>query len=340
MTASQDLVRRRQDANPELLALLESVEFGGSGLRYRRKALADTLGRAGPTEFLYVDSSDAVVAAYALTQTDAFLAGRPLRAVYRGLLAVAPEYRRRGLGRRLVAMALDQQHADRGAEPLVSFGLVEAGNEASLGLLEAMGATDAGGLCSQLVYRQWPRPSGALRPLDYGSQRVFSELLGAGDRSRGLAIRTSEQLPAFGFVVGDALAAAARVGIATIDLGPGGPVARFMHRHAYARFRALGKRYNRRALRYLTIHDPVVAGDPAYWRAFTDALLAHHDAHMALFTLDPRSDIAIALNDAGVLGRFARATRQELRLMVSAWNLDEGWLERLRSKPTYGGPVY
>ena len=61
---------------------------------------------------------------------------------------------------------------------------------------------------------------------------------------------------------------------------------------------------------------------------------------MALFTLDPTSEIAAALEDAGVLGRFANATRSELRLMVNTWNLDDSWLDAVQRAPVSGGPVY
>ena len=48
MTLSQDLVSRRQNAHPELLALLESVEFGGSnGTERIARAVMTALDEAG-----------------------------------------------------------------------------------------------------------------------------------------------------------------------------------------------------------------------------------------------------------------------------------------------------
>jgi ribosomal protein S18 acetylase RimI-like enzyme len=333
-------VKWREQPDPSLLALLETVEFGGRGLRYRRKSVAKTLDQAGPTRYLHIDDKDTVVAAYALTQTSARLAGAEISASYRGLLAVNTAYRRRGYGRRLVAAAFDQQTREYGSEPGLSFGLIEAANEGSLRLLEAMGARDAGRIESRLIYRQWPRPSPGLRLLDEADLTAYRQCLHDGETGGGLVLRASKRLPAFGLFADGGLVAAARIGLATIDLGPGGPVANFLHRYGYARFNALGKRYNRRALRYLTIHDPVVSSDPAKWQSFLHALLAYHQVHMALFTLDPDSDMSAAMKETGIFGRFSQATRSELRVLVNAWNLDDGWLDRVRSKPVSGGPVY
>ena len=331
---------RRDKPQAELVEFLESVEFGGTGLRYRRKSVASTLEKLAPSEFLSIREHDEVIGAYTLTSTELLLGGDAIPAVYRGLLAVTPTHRRQGLGRRLVAAALDHVQASAAGQPILSFGVIESGNEASLRLLEEHGAKKVGLLESQLVYRQWPRSSPSLRRLDAAETGAYAEALTSLQSSAGLVMQSAANLPLFGLVDGSHIQAAARVGSTTIDLGPGGPMARFLHRYAYGRFPALGKRYNRRAFRYLTIHDPLVSQDPGAFREFTDAVLARFGAHMALFTLDPQSDTAARLADAGLFGQFSRATRQELIIMASGWNLDEGWDARAASGPASGGPVY
>lgn len=331
---------RDERPSRELVRFLEGVEFGGQGLRYRRKHLLPALERLDDPVFLSLRDDDAIRASYALTDSAASLDGQPLAAVYRGLLAVDPARRRRGLGRRLVETALAGIEARSAGQPFLSFGLIEAENTASLRLLESLGATDVGKLESRLVYRQWPRRSTRLVGLDSGLAGAFERQLSAQRGDRGLTLRASARYPAYGLVDGGELLAAARVGVTTLDLGAGGPLARFLHRNAYGRFRTLGKRYNRRAFRYLTIHDPLVGDDADAWPGFLQGLLARHDAHMALFTLDTRSDVAARLDAAGLFGRFAKATQQDLVLVASGWNLGDGWTERIRSAPVTGGPVF
>ncbi len=333
-------IKRRHTAGDDIVRFLESVEFGGKGLRYRRKHLEQTLSKLGPSEFFTLGDQAAIVGSYALTGTSALIHGEPVAAVYRGLLAIAPSHRRRGLGRQLVESALAHLDETAAGGPLLSFGLIETANTASLRLLDSLGASDVGSIESRLVYRQWPRPSTRLRRLDASWSTEYAAGLAASTPASGLSVRTAAGFPVFALVDNDRLQAAARIGTTTIDLGPGGPLARVLHRFAYSRFRAIGKRYNRRAFRYVTIHDPLVVDEPAAWQEFVDAILARLDAHMALFTLDPRGEASRKLHETGLFGRFSRATRQEFRIMASGWNLETDWEARLRAAPVSGGPVY
>jgi GNAT superfamily N-acetyltransferase len=322
------------------VSFLEDVEFGGQGLRYRRKHLLRALERLDDSVFLSLREDGVIRAGYALMDSPAKLDGQPLAAVYRGLLAVDPTRRRRGLGRHLVETALAGIEARSADQPFLSFGLIETENSASRRLLESLGATEVGNLQSRLVYRQWPRRSSRFVQLDTSLAGAYERRLSAQRGDRGLTLRASARYPAYGLVDGGELLAAARVGVTTLDLGAGGPLARFLQRNAYGRFRVLGKRYNRRAFRYLTIHDPLVSDETDAWQAFLEGMLAHHDSHMALFTLDPRSDVAARLGAAGLFGRFAKTTQQDLVLVASGWNLVDGWAERIRSAPVTGGPVF
>lgn len=330
---------RDDHPSPDLVGFLEAIEFGGQGLRYRRKRLAPALARLDEAVFLSLRDDTTIRASCALSRSPASLDDSPVRAVYRGLLAVDPACRRRGLGRRMVENALAEAEALGGSQPTLSFGLIEAENTASLRLLQSLGAIDVGRLDSRLVYRQWPRRSRRLLAIDQEHGAAFEERLAAQRPPRGLGIRAPMRNPAFGLVDGGRLLAAARVGVTTLDLGPGGPLARFLHRQAYGRYPALGSRYNRRDFRYLTIHDPLV-GDAGAWPEFLEALLAEYETHMALFTLDPRSDTAEALEAESIFGRFAKATRQELLLVARGWNLGADWAERIRAAPVTGGPVF
>lgn len=328
-------VKTRPEATPELIEFIESVSFGDEGLRYQRKHLARTLAPLGATTFLSLERDDLVSGSYVLAESTAWIDEQPVRAVYRGLLAVAPSLRRAGRGRQLVETAFAALEDE--SAPLLTWGLIERENEASRRLLASLGGREVGSVTTQLVYRQWPQPSPDLVLLEGDLARSFAESVSP---SPGLVLSAPVSLPAYGLVKDGELLAAARVSRSAIDLGAGGPFARFLHRYGYSRFRAIGKRYNRRAFSWLNIHDPLVRpGNAEAWREFLPALLAEHDIHMALFTLDPLSEQAAMLEDAGLFGRFAAATRQELRMVASGFSLAPGWDEKIRATPIRGGPV-
>lgn len=332
-------VHALEHPSADLVEFIESVHFGGEGLRYRRTGLARSLEPLDASTWLALrDQTDAVRGSYALASTTSALGEQQIRSIYRGLLAVDPVLRRRGLGKKLVEAAFERLDSSAGGNPVLSFGLIERENTASRTLLESLGAAEVGTLESRLVYRQWPRRSQDLVPLS--DQSLLEYELELSRQRAGLRLHAPGRLPAFGLIRGDSLTAAARVSISSIDLGRGGPLESFLHRHAYSKIHAIGKRYNRRAFTWLGIHDPLVLPDSAgAWREFAAALLAHYDMHMALFTLDSNSAALALLQDAGVFGQFARATRQELRLLASGWNLPPGWEETIRAEPILGGPV-
>ncbi len=340
MTVATDFAVSLLDApTPALIEFLESVRFGGDGLRYQRVAVADAIDALGNAHWLALRKAGRIGGSYMLSEAPARLDDGTVNASYRGLLAVDASLRRRGYGKALVESAFEHLEQRAGQAPLLSFGLIERSNTASRRLLETLGGQTVGALESRLVYRQWPGPSSNLIRLDDARLADYMQRLGA--RSTGLTLSAPATLPAWGLLRDDQLVAAARVSHSAIDLGEGGPLARLLHRYAYSRIRAIGKRYNRRAFTWLGIHDPLVEADPAdAWPEFISALLAAHDRHMALFTLDEAGQPARLLQDAGVFGRFADATRQELRLVASGWNLPAGWEERTRATPILGGPVF
>ncbi len=332
MTSPSVLARR--EATPGLIDFIESVPFGSTN--YRRIDLARTLGALDNATYLSLEDDDSVVGSYVLAGTGAHLDDEPIASVYRGLLAVDPALRRSGHGKRLVESAFEGFASAN--EPLITWGLIERENEASLGLLESLGSTAIASVSTRLVYRQWPKPSARFVRLRDDAERRYSALVSAP--SAGLVLEAPSELPAYGLVEDGELLAAARISRAAVDLGPGGPLARFMHRYGYSRYRALGKRFNRRALRWLGIHDPlIVPGHAAQWHEFLSALFAEHDVHMALFTFDVLHEQAAMLDEAGLFGRFADATRQELSFVASGYGLPAGWAEKIRATPIRGGPV-
>ncbi len=332
-------IEHHERPTPELIRLLEQVPFGDSGLRYRRRNVAQALGSLNEASYFSLYDDDRLRAAYALLPGRATLGGVRVASYYRALLAVDPDVQRRGYGRQIVGAAFDAI-AERHREPTLAWGLIERHNHASRGLLESMGAVPAGSVHTFLVYRQWPRSAAGLRELDGQALKAYAEALDATNSGRGLVVRAPTGLPAYGLFVGNTLAAAARIGSTVLDLGPGDAVARLLHRYAYSRFGAIGRRYNRRAFTYTTIHDPLIV--PQYadrWKPFLSAVLARTGTHMASFTLDPASDANTLLDAAGLFGRFAKRSRKELLLYTRAWHVDGDLLGRLGKGPFEGGPA-
>ncbi len=329
------------EPSEELVEFLESVHFGGEGLRYRRTRLARSLGALPSSTWLLLrDAKQLIRGSYLLETTPSTLGEHRVESVYRGLLAIDPALRRQGHGKRLVESAFEQIESGSAGQPTLSWGLIERENIASRRLLESFGASEVGAVESRLIYRQWPKQSGGLAKLEGRALHEYEMALGNATAPSGLSLTAPVALPAFGLLRYERVTAAARVSRSSIDLGAGGPIARFLHRHAYSRFRAIGKRYDRRAFTWLGIHDPLVLPDhEGDWQEFIAGLLAAHDVHMALFTLDPASRASAILQDAGVFGPFARATRQELRVVASGWNLPEAWQETIRARAITGGPV-
>lgn len=332
-------IEHRRRPTPELVKLLEDVRFGDRGLRYRRRNLAATLDSFTDASYhsLHVDGQ--LRGGYVLVPGAATLAGAGVAAYYRALLAIDADFRGRGYGSRLVEAAFDAV-ADRHSGPALAWGLIERHNRASRRVLEAAGAAPVGTVDTFLVYRQWPRPDPDVRRLDGQALDTYVEALAAAGSGKGFAVRAPARLPAYGLFVDGVPVAAARIGRTVLDLGPGNAAARLLHRYAYSRFAALGRRYNRRAFTYLTIHDPLVPAQRAdLWERYLSAVLAETGTHMASFTLDPSSDTYTQLDETGLFGRFAESTRQELLVYARTWNLDDDACRPLHDGPFEGGPV-
>ncbi len=336
------MIQFRQLPAPDrnFIRLLESTRFGSDGLAYRRADVGRMLDDASGLRCFAAYDGSSLCGAYVLVLSKATLAGRDTLVVYRGLLAVDVAYRGRGTGRGLAeyAMAWTEDESRRRSTPILSFGLIEENNRNSRRLLERLGAIESRTLETSLVYRQWPRPDHRVVTLDEDRQQEYDTRRVAG--ARGLALTAASRLPAYGIDGAAGLLAAARVSLQEIDLGPGSRFAQFMQRHAYGRFEALGRRYNRRAFRYLAIHDPLVdAEHPAVWRTLVPALLARYGVHMALFTLDPDTEAARLLDDAGVMGVFSRATRNRLVLAARGIRCESDWQSAIETGGVEGGPV-
>ena len=162
----------------DMPALVESVVFGTSGLRYRRLDVAAQMGRLHDPVFVCAYRGDALVGVYALDRRALSVDGRAVTGVYRGALCVASGAQGSGVGGALAVRGREwiDALADGVGEAVLSWGCVDADNTRSLTLLEREGAIGSGALAMVMSYRQWPR------------ERVTLEALAPGRDPREVAV--------------------------------------------------------------------------------------------------------------------------------------------------------
>ena len=148
---------RAEAAGDGFVEAIAQTRFGGRSLSYYRHNVREQLERLGRSDFFTLMDDGAVIGTYALTPVDTVLDGERVPLLYRSNLSVATTHRGRGLGRWLVESALHwsgEQHSS----PL-SYGSIEAGNEASLRTVSAKAGIRLATIQNRLVYRQWGRRS-------------------------------------------------------------------------------------------------------------------------------------------------------------------------------------
>jgi GNAT superfamily N-acetyltransferase len=335
----------RRSPTPAYVRQLEQASFGTSGLRYRRLGIPDTLGRLPAPAFLELRDDGELVGTYALAsrRLSGSAAGAVSRShgLYRGLLTVRKDRQGTGLGRLLVEQTLDWvgREAARREQAQLSWGCVESRNERSLGLLAARGARSLGTLETMLVYRQWPRPKVALEEIGDPRDAAVDEALAASERDCGLRAAAGGG-PFFAVTDDRGIVAGARAVVTRIDMGRIGGYWDWLYAGLLRHVPAARRRFDPRCFTYVRLGDVVVRpGGAPVWHDFLTSLMARHRTHMAMFVLDPRRRASRLLREAGVFGRFAAATRQELVVLARGWQLDPEILDGLAATPLAIGPL-
>lgn len=324
--------------------LIEQTRFGGKGLRYRRLGVRDHVDAMPEVVSLVLTEKGQTVGSYLLNPVCLSTSQQAVRGVYRSTLCVAKDHHGRGLGRLLVSHALNwlDRVAENADSPLVSFGCIERNNRPSMSLLQSAGSRTLGHLETQMVYRQWPRSTFALVKLDaYTDQRVTEAQRVAV--TTGLTFAAPQQREFYAVLDGDTVIAGAHANRCRLDFERIGQPWDFLSQYLFAHVGPARRRFDPRNFSYLKLDGVVVTpGHERVWKDLLSTLLARHDTHMAMFALDPRADYAQRLSRSGILGRVAKATRQQLSIQACCHGAARAWPEALLQEcltnPLHVGP--
>lgn len=311
---------------PDLPALIESVTFGTSGLRYRRLDVASQIARLHDPVFIGMRDGDALSGAYVLDRRSLLVDGRPVPGVYRGGLCVAPGAQGRGVGDALAerGRAWIDACAERTGEPHLSWGCVDDDNHRSLAVLRRQGVERIGGLTMFALYRQWPRERLTLDALP-------PEVMRPGARMEDVAALdvTPSRLAGLALVDEHGVRVGARVAVSGYRIETMGPVLDTLFRLTVAPFPPARRRFDPRAFRFVRLSDITLRdGCERDWPAFVSTVLARHGTHFAMTFLDPASRLHARLRRIGPFGPLVHSRRTSIDVMAR-WALPEGGGEAL-----------
>lgn len=308
------LIRRDPSMDPAYLELLSITRFGSDKLRYRRLRVAETVNRLPSSDYYTLFNAGRVIGGYTLTPVDVRQGADTYRAIYRHSLVIDERHQGKGLGRWLVATALEDQAGD----PAVafSFGSVERGNLRSAAILERSGVQSIGTLRSELIYRQWTNRSSVVSvdPDDDCVQAALDE----SEADCRYRFTRRRRAPYFAVVEGGNIVAGASARLNALDLRSSGVSPARVYSSLIRWLPPARRRFDPADFRFVSLSDIAIsAGSGRAFRILVSHILSEFGAHMAGITLDPRRTTYQRLQNEGVLGRFARATREEFCLLAT-----------------------
>ena len=276
-------------------ALVESVDFGSDGLRYRRLDVRSQLERFNSPVWFHAMSNERIAGVYVLDRRDLLLHGKQVTGYYRGVLAVGSHWQGQGVGRQLVQsakqwMASQVQDSQMQDKSIISYGCIDQSNTRSLQLLRSSGAATGPALSMYMMYRQWPRKTCELETM---SDTHSHDLALLADRVYGKCVLrdvTPSRLP--GFVLKDehGVAVSARVcmaGFRIVSMSKAATWCTHLFVHPFAPAR---KRFDPDAFHYVSFSNVLIrSGSESLWPRFVSAVLARHAVHFGTVYPNPRS---------------------------------------------------
>jgi len=335
-------IKARREPRRAVIELLSKLSFGSEGLEYRRLDIAAQLARLPSPVFIELEQDGRLVGTYMVATTTLQTDAGRVTGLYRGLLGLEPGARERGLGKTLVASTLDwiDRYARQHAEPLISWGCIEAANRRSLGLLGSLGADRLAELEALTVFRQWPRRR--VRAGQLATSEAGTIAVGLADSYADCAV-CIEPLSASDYwaVTDDSgIVAGARAALTRVDMHRTGSAWDAAWRGLLRFVPAARRRFDPRNFRYLRLSDVIVRdGAAEVWRELLPTLLREHDAYLAMFVVDPRCDARRRLETPGLFGRLTASTRQRIAVMAHTWQLDDMLRAELGRRPLAIGPL-
>jgi len=265
---------------------VESMVFGHNAVQYQRKNLALQWQRFKNPTVIVAKINERIVGSYVLDCRNFRLNSQPLLGVYRGLLAVHPDQRRKRVAETLLQAAkqVAQEVGVKANLPTFSYGCIQQSNEPSLRLLKGAGCQNIGNVRSQLIYRQW-----LVKSMELQAEKNFIPAIDAGssddvlrDVSGGSGIR---------YFSADKKGAriSACASLSTLKMCSLGKFNDWVVRCLVKPFPVARKRFNPDNFEHLVLNNiEIRKGCEADWKPFIGSLLATHQVHYAQIFFDSR----------------------------------------------------
>jgi len=308
-----------------VVALLQRVEWGTSGPRYRMHHLQELVASMEDTEWLRLWHGEQLVGCYGLAPRQVKVGDTRVAAHHRTLLAVDGPRTNRGWGRELVTTAR-RHFLDEADGPHLLYGYIETDNARSLRLSEDVGYRSVGTFTCRLVSARRPRPHPRVRlarPDDglaerleglWGDHALADDVVGSMEAQGSWVLEDRLGRPLAALQVRPerwtVTSLAGRSGRLLVGLLPA--------------LRALLPAVRGRDLQYLRVsHLWVAQGQNDALGALLSGVMAQTGHHAAIHFGDPRSRTTARLREAfrpGLLGWAG--VEPEAHVMVGARGLD------------------
>lgn len=315
---SGDGYRLTASARPSVdwLRFASHARFGQQNATYRRAALLAELDRFHAPLFLSVYHSKTLVGCYLIDQRQLQRNGQAIRGLYRGLLAISPRHRRRGLAKQCATVGVDWV-LQRSHEHTLSYGCVDADNAAARAMLATTGMRDIGTQATVLKYHQWHRSTPSRVRIDHSltadAMALRNELLTGDSLLDASAQSRSEWLT---LSHGDSIATCRHHAV-TFNLDPLRGISGFVTEYLLDAFPPGRRRFDPRAFRYIAVNDAMTRGTHAVelFGNLIHYLMAEYQVHFANVSLDDGDGSDSAQNIRASLGRGNVANRRRIKVL-------------------------
>ena len=306
-------------------ALVESIDFGSDGLRYRRLDVKSQLERFNCPLWFHAMSDGKLTGVYVLDKRDLLLHGKQITGYYRGVLAVGTQWQGQGVGRQLVqsamqwmaAQARDSQAQDNA---IISYGCIDQSNTRSLQLLRSSGATISSALSMYMMYRQWPRKACELETMDEAHSGDLAVLADRVYEKCAVRDITASRLPGFLLKDEHGVAVSARVSLAGFRIVSMSRLATWCTRLFVHPFAPARKRFDPDAFRYVSFNNVLIRpGSESLWPRFVSTVLADHDCHFGMLYVDPHSELFSLLQSSGGLARLLHSSKESIQIVLQTF---------------------
>ncbi|MFK8051439.1 MAG: GNAT family N-acetyltransferase [Woeseiaceae bacterium] len=303
-------------ASDAWLDYVSTVWFGPTGKQYQRRTLRDQIRRFEWPHYLSLTYAGKLVGSYLVDRQNLNMNGTPVLGFYRGLLTIDETFRAQGLGARMVDATLswiDGQAAAQ-AQPVMTYGCIDAENTRSIKLLEARGMRLLGTLSHCLIYRQFVRRSLSRHQVTDQISDAAREHLDSLTNGAELTFGDHSHTHWAGLTNNANIGC--RFALNELCLAPMDGLSGFFVEKLVPLFPPARRRFDPRRFRYVTITDAIFEpGMEAAWSTLIEHLLKQHECHFAVVTLNDDIERHRLMLKSGVLGKQAMTRASKLRIM-------------------------